>query len=202
MRYLTCESCRFNPAECSLRQQISTHLKIFNASVPATTRMSSLRFTCPDRLIGFERGARVVIEEAIVRDTYGEVFEISEIEGTVMGHLDDRVQIWLESETSRGNRWIRLKPIPRTGDGSIGVRATGRRGDLRAASLAMICGARERDTGTYAPSGPLYWCPTCEEHREGWDLRGGTVIDEPIDPPTCDACGGKDLEVDLPAEAS
>ena len=197
MRYLTCEACRFDPAECSRRQAVATMVQAFNVSVPPETRMTMLRFTCPDRLIGFELGARVVVEEAIVRDEYAgygdvrQVVETAERHGTVVGHLTDHVQIWLDEETSRGKRWIRLKPMPRLPEGSIGVTATGKRGDLRAASLEMLRGIEKRDG---SPPATYYWCPSCRSHSESFmaELRDDK----------CPACGFDGLVAEVPPEVT
>lgn len=189
MRYLTCEACRFNPGECALRLQTEESVRAFNRT--ASGRMTALRFSCPDRLIGFDRGAQVVVEEA-VHDHEGFVIGVEEVTGTVLGHLTDHVQIWLDEETSRGMRWIRLKPIPRRQSGAIGVVATGRRGDLRAASLEMIRSIEKRRGD--APES-LFWCDHCGRHVDEFLAclnRDGE--------PRCSHCGSRTLDREEVAE--
>lgn len=166
MRYLTCEACRFKPSECERRQSVEAAVRAFNAFVTGESHMSALRFTCPDRLIGFDPGARVVVEEAIVSNEYagyGEVrdrVDVEEVGGTVIGHKGDHVQLWLDGETSRGKRWIRLLPVPLRPEGAIGVKPTGKRADLKAAKLEMLR-ATEKWNGN--PPAMISWCERCSD---------------------------------------
>lgn len=180
MRYLPCESCQHLPAECAIRLQVENAVREFNRTAPGL--MISLRFTCPDRLFGFGLGARVIVEEAVY-DFEGEVSEVEEIPATVTGHLTERVQLWLDRETTRGKRWIRLHPKPRETNGSIGVRPTHQQGDIRAAKLEMLRGVSERKG---EPEGAVHWCGKCLEWREQWwvDLGKSRCLD----------CGSEYLE--------
>ena len=183
MRYLTCESCQFDSSVCAIRLQVEESVREFNRTAPGL--MTSLRFACPSRLSGFGLGARVIVEEALF-DYYGEVAEVEEIPATVTGHLTDRVQLWLDRETGKGKRWIRLQPKPREANGSIGVRPTHQQGDIRAAKLEMLRGIAERDG---EPEGAIYWCGKCLEWREQWwvDLGNGRCLD----------CGSEDLKKEI-----
>lgn len=132
--------------------------------------------------MGFGLGARVVVEEAEY-DYEGEVFDEKEIPATVVGHLTDHVQLWLDSETLQGKRWIRLRPKPREPSGSIGVRPTYEQGDIRAAKLEMVRGAAARKG---SPVEALYWCGKCLGWYEECLVK---MVDG-----RCPGCGSTNLE--------
>jgi hypothetical protein len=182
MRYLTCESCRFDPAQCARRSAVASAVAVFNQSAGADSRLTAIRFLCPDRLIGYEVGRRVQVEEAVFTHE-GYLGGWDTILGWIVDQKGDRVRIFLDEETSRKKRLIWLRPLPpRRDSDAIGVRPMAERvspDEVRQLMVREIRSARgevgddelwcqscRRWFGLteprYKACGTTPWCPSCD----------------------------------------
>lgn len=118
-----CRHCA-KSGDCMLESALRAEI---DSMPPHHLVLTTLSFRCPERWQGFEIGSRVMCtfaewEEAWHDHLEPERCEPYEISGYVAGRTrEGKIKVWLDKETRRGNRYVRIWPTPIQKGGTCGV---------------------------------------------------------------------------------